>query len=83
MMVRTQAANVGYHSCLSYDVDSLDFQDPGPHAVIHNVLHGVRGGSIVSMHFGHPGTAIAMPALLDELRRRGLRAVTVSSMLSA
>lgn len=81
--VRTQAAEVGYHSCLSYDVDSLDFQDPGLDAVVRNVLRGVRGGSIVSMHLGHPGTVAAMPALLDGLRRRGLRAVTVSALLSA
>jgi peptidoglycan/xylan/chitin deacetylase (PgdA/CDA1 family) len=80
-VIRSQAAKVGYHSCLSYDVDSLDFQDPGPDAVVRNVLRGVRGGSIVSMHFGHPGTVTAMPALLAGLRKRGLRAVTVSTLL--
>jgi peptidoglycan/xylan/chitin deacetylase (PgdA/CDA1 family) len=80
--VRAQAAKVGYHTCLSYDVDSLDFQDPGPDAVVRNVLRAARGGSIVSMHFGHPGTATAMPALLEGLRRRGLHAVTVSALLS-
>jgi peptidoglycan/xylan/chitin deacetylase (PgdA/CDA1 family) len=80
-VIRAQAAKVGYHSCLSYDVDSLDFQDPGPDAVVHNVLRGVHGGSIVSMHFGHPGTVTAMPTLLDGLRKRGLRAVTVSTLL--
>jgi peptidoglycan/xylan/chitin deacetylase (PgdA/CDA1 family) len=80
--VRAQAAKAGYHGCLSYDVDSLDFQDPGPDAVVHKVLREARGGSIVSMHFGHPGTAAAMPALLDGLRRRGLRAVAVSTLLS-
>jgi peptidoglycan/xylan/chitin deacetylase (PgdA/CDA1 family) len=80
-VVRAQAAKVGYHSCLSYDVDSLDFQNPGPDAVIRNVLRGARRGSIISLHFGHPGTATAMPALLDGLRGRGLRAVTVSTLL--
>lgn len=80
--VRAQAAKVGYHTCLSYDVDSLDFQDPGPDAIVRNVLRAARSGSIVSMHFGHPGTVVAMPALLEGLRRRGLRAVTVSSVLS-
>jgi peptidoglycan/xylan/chitin deacetylase (PgdA/CDA1 family) len=80
-VIRAQAAKVGYHSCLSYDVDSLDFQDPGPDAIVHNVLRGARGGSIVSMHFGHPGTVTAMPALMDELRKRRLRAVTVSTLL--
>jgi peptidoglycan/xylan/chitin deacetylase (PgdA/CDA1 family) len=79
--VREQAARVGYRTCLSYDVDSLDFQDPGPDAVVRNVLRGVHGESIVSMHLGHPGTAVAMPALLDGLRRKGLHAVTVSTLL--
>jgi peptidoglycan/xylan/chitin deacetylase (PgdA/CDA1 family) len=79
--IRAQAAKVGYQTCLSYDVDSLDFQDPGPDAVVHNVLHGVRPGSIISMHLGHPGTVTAMPALLDGLRTRGLRAVTVSTLV--
>jgi peptidoglycan/xylan/chitin deacetylase (PgdA/CDA1 family) len=80
-VTRAQAAKIGYHTCLSYDVDSLDFQDPGAEAIVRNVLRGARGGSIVSMHLGHPGTVTAMPALLDGLRKRGLRAVTVSTLL--
>ena len=80
-LVRAQAARAGYRSCLSYDVDSLDFTDPGPRAVVRNVLRGARGGSIVSMHLGHPGTAEALPAVLDGLRRKGLHAVTVSTLL--
>ena len=80
-VIRAQAAKVGYHTCLSYDVDSLDYQDPGPQAVARNVLRGARGGSIVSMHLGHPGTVTAMPVILDGLRARGLRAVTVSTLL--
>jgi peptidoglycan/xylan/chitin deacetylase (PgdA/CDA1 family) len=80
-VIRAQAAKIGYHTCLSYDVDSLDYQDPGPQAVVRNVLRDARGGSIVSMHLGHPGTVTAMPALLNGLRTRGLRAVTVSTLL--
>ena len=80
-LVRAQAARVGYRSCLSYDVDSLDSTGPGPDAVVRNVLRGVRGGSIVSMHLGHPGTAEALPAVLEGLRRKGLHAVTVSALL--
>lgn len=81
-VIRAQAARVGYRSCLSYDVDSRDFRDPGPDAVVRNVLRGARGGSIVSMHLGHPETVTAMPTLLEGLRERGLRAVTVSTLLS-
>ena len=47
-----------------------------------NVLDAVRPGCIVSMHLGRPGTAEALPEILDGLRRRGLRAVTVTELLT-
>jgi peptidoglycan/xylan/chitin deacetylase (PgdA/CDA1 family) len=80
--IQAQAAKVGYRTCLSYDVDSLDYTDPGPDAIVRNTLSAVGNGSIVSLHFGHPGTVTAMPALLDGLRQRGLRPVTMTEMLS-
>ncbi|MFC4913967.1 polysaccharide deacetylase family protein [Actinomadura gamaensis] len=82
-MVRAQAARAGYHSCLSYDLDSLDNTDPGPDAVVGNVLRRIGNGSIVSMHLGHVGTVRAMPAILDGLKRRGLKPVTVSTLLAS
>jgi peptidoglycan/xylan/chitin deacetylase (PgdA/CDA1 family) len=80
--VRAAAAKVGYGTCLSYDVDSLDFTDPGPDAVARETLDRVRNGSIVSLHLGHSGTVAAMPRILDGLRTRGLRAVTATHLLS-
>ena len=80
--IQAQATKVGYRTCLSYDVDSLDYTDPGPEAIVRNTLTAVGNGSIVSLHFGHPGTVTAMPALLDGLRQRGLRPVTMTEMLS-
>jgi peptidoglycan/xylan/chitin deacetylase (PgdA/CDA1 family) len=82
-MVRSEAKKIGYQTCLSYDVDSLDFTDPGAANVVRNILTPVRNGSIVSMHFGHPGTVTAVPALLDGLRQKGLRAVTMTELMSA
>ncbi|WP_190129215.1 polysaccharide deacetylase family protein [Streptomyces mashuensis] len=76
------ARRAGYPYVLSYDVDSLDFTDPGADAVRRAVLDKVRPGSVVSLHFGHAGTVAAMPAILDGLHRRGLRAVTTSELLS-
>ena len=78
--ITAQAAKVGYPSCLSYDVDSLDFTDPGAAAITKATLGRVQPGSIVSMHFGHAGTVTAMPAILDGLHRRGLRPVTVTEL---
>ncbi|MFF7245246.1 polysaccharide deacetylase family protein [Embleya sp. NPDC008237] len=80
--VVAQARRAGYAHCLGYDLDSLDFTDPGAAAVGHTVLNGVRPGSVVSLHFGHPGTVAAMPAILDGLRTRGLRAVTMSELVT-
>jgi peptidoglycan/xylan/chitin deacetylase (PgdA/CDA1 family) len=80
-LVRTLAGSAGYPVCLSYDVDSLDYTDPGPSAVLANVA-AARPGSIVSMHFGHPETVTAMPQVLADLADRGLSAVTASTLLA-
>lgn len=79
--VRAQATRVGYRTCLSYDVDSLDHTDPGPDAIVRTTLDAVRPGSIVSLHFGHAGTVQALPGLITGLRARGLTPVTVSDLL--
>ncbi|MEV5847819.1 polysaccharide deacetylase family protein [Streptomyces sp. NPDC051985] len=76
------AAESGYPHVLSYDVDSLDYTEPGAPAITRKVLAEVRGGSVVSMHFGYPDTVAALPAVLQELHRRGLRAVTTTELLS-
>lgn len=81
--IERAARKVGYQTCVSYDVDSLDYTDPGPAAVVANVLGAVRPGSIVSMHLGHPGTVTAMPAILRGLARRSLRPVTLTELLAA
>jgi len=79
--LRQVAADAGYPVCLSYDLDSMDWTDPGPAAIRSNMLAAVPG-SIVSMHLGHAGTVQALPDVLDDLTRRGLAAVTVGTLLS-
>jgi peptidoglycan/xylan/chitin deacetylase (PgdA/CDA1 family) len=81
-LIERAARKAGYRTCVSYDVDSLDYTDPGPEAVVATVLGSVRRGSIVSLHLGHPGTVTAIPAVLHGLARRGLRPVTLTGLLS-
>ncbi|MBA4862707.1 polysaccharide deacetylase family protein [Streptomyces sp. PSKA54] len=81
-LVERLARNAGYPHVLSYDVDSLDFTSPGPEAVVRTVGGQVRPGSVVSLHFGYADTVAALPALLDLLDRRGLRAVTTTELLT-
>jgi len=79
--IQQQARRAGYPTCLAYDVDSLDYTDPGPAAVVQTTLSGVHNGSIVSLHFGHAGTVEALPELIAGLRNRGLSPVTASELL--
>ncbi|MFJ4524730.1 polysaccharide deacetylase family protein [Streptomyces sp. NPDC088810] len=81
-LVTRLARAAGYPHVLSYDVDSLDHTRPGAAAVTREVLAGVRNGSVVSLHFGYPDTVAALPDVLTELGRRGLRAVTTTELLS-
>lgn len=76
-----QAGRAGYPVSVGYDVDSLDFQEPGAAAVQANVLDHVQPGSIVSLHFGHQGTIAAFGPIVDGLRARGLEPVTVAQLL--
>jgi peptidoglycan/xylan/chitin deacetylase (PgdA/CDA1 family) len=81
-LIEREARQAGYQTCVSYDVDSLDYTDPGPDAVVATVLGSVRPGSIVSLHFGHSGTVTALPAILRGLASRRLRPVTLTALLS-
>lgn len=80
-LIRQTALKYGYSHCISYDVDSHDYQDPGKAAVIKNVMTSVKGGSIISLHFGHKNTVEAMPQLLSELHNAGYTPVTLTQLL--
>lgn len=75
------ARRAGYHRCVSYDVDPQDYLDPGATLVRRRTRTAVRAGSIVSLHLGHQGTAEALPGILSDLSRAGLRAVALTTLL--
>jgi peptidoglycan/xylan/chitin deacetylase (PgdA/CDA1 family) len=79
-MLRAAGA-AGYPTSLSYNVDPLDYTDPGADAVVSRVLSQALAGSIVSLHTLYPGTAEALPRVLAGLRARGLRPVAASRLL--
>ena len=81
-LIEREARRAGYPTCVSYDVDSLDYTDPGPGSVVSTVLSLARPGSIISMHLGHSGTVTALPAVIAGLVSRGLRPVTLTKLLS-
>jgi peptidoglycan/xylan/chitin deacetylase (PgdA/CDA1 family) len=81
-LIRAAAVRAGYGACLGYDVDPLDYTDPGPQAIVRALARSVRPGSVVSLHLGHPGTLAALPAVLAHLHDRGLAPVTASRLLN-
>jgi peptidoglycan/xylan/chitin deacetylase (PgdA/CDA1 family) len=61
----------------SIDVDSLDFRTKNPEAVIAAVMTKLkmRGKGIVLMHDFQRSTAVALPALLQQLKANGFKVV--------
>ena len=80
-IIRKAAVALGYKQCISYDVDSHDYQDVSKSALISNVMKSVKNGSIISLHFGHRNTIQALPTLLTELHSQGLTPVTLTELL--
>jgi len=80
--VKALAGAAGYPTCLSYNLDSMDYTDPGGPAV-RRYMKAASSGAIVSMHLGHQSTVDALPGVLDDLAARGLRPVTVGTLLHA
>lgn len=69
---------------VTWDVDPADWSNPGSAAVYGRIVGAVRPGSIVLMHDGggdRSGTLAALPRIIDTLRARGYRFVTVTELL--
>jgi peptidoglycan/xylan/chitin deacetylase (PgdA/CDA1 family) len=82
-IIRKAAIKYGYGRCISYDVDSHDYQDVGKGVVLADIAGAIKKGSIVSLHFGHQDTIDAMPTLLENLHAKGLKPVTLTTLLGA
>ena len=89
----TKAQGKWFHDDLGFtvvlwDVDPDDWRAPGPSVVEDRVLNGwkdstgVRPGSIVLSHDIHKGTVEAEPDIIDKLKAKGYKFVTVSELIA-
>ncbi|MDI6870683.1 MAG: polysaccharide deacetylase family sporulation protein PdaB [Bacillota bacterium] len=80
-VIRTIRAN-GYEA-IQWSTDSLDWLNPGVERIISRVLDRVHPGDIILMHASDScrQTVAALPAVIDGLRAKGYRLVTVSELL--
>ena len=76
-------SNAGFQA-IYWSLDSLDAfgAEKSADFVLKRVSRRLKPGDIVLMHVSSAGTAAALPHILDELQRKGLRQVCVSDFLT-
>lgn len=80
-LILEEAGKAGYGAVIGFDVDPLDYQDPGTSAVADRVRQRLHSGAIVSLHTSHQGTLDAFADIVSSIRAAGLQPVTVSQLL--
>ena len=81
------ATNLGYRS-IYWTLDSLDGVEPKktPQFLIDRITgksDADLDGAIILMHVGERSTAVALPAIIENLQARGFHLVTVSKLLGS
>jgi peptidoglycan/xylan/chitin deacetylase (PgdA/CDA1 family) len=67
-----------------WTVETADYERPGEGAILQHVLEEVHPGAIVLLHDGggdRSETVTALPKVIEELRARGYRLVTVPQLV--
>lgn len=65
-----------------WNIDPLDWKDPGADVVASRILDAVKPGSIILSHDIHAGTVEAMPHIIDTLLAKGYKFVTVPELIA-
>lgn len=73
---------LGYKTII-WNIDSLDWKNPGRDVVIERVVKRLKPGGIILMHASDTPTqtAEALPILLEKIKEKGYSIVTVSDLL--
>ena len=82
-LILAEAGAAGYRTVVGYDIDPLDYQDPGSAAVVRAVEAALHPGAIVSLHTGHSGTVTAFAPIVQAIRAKGLHPVLVRDLLGS
>jgi len=64
-----------------WDVDTADWQNRNADITCRNAVDNAQAGSIILMHDIHPSTVDAAACIIDGLRAKGLRPVTLDEMI--
>ncbi len=78
--VAESAEALGYKLIL-YSDDPGDYADPGTQVIETRTLDTISNGGIILLHDGSAQTLLILPQLLQRLKARGFRFVTVDQLL--
>ena len=78
--VLSAAAAAGYRYTVVWDVDTRDWTNPGPSAIVSRAVQPARAGSIILLHV-KPQTASALPLIIRRLRNRGLTPIGLDELI--
>lgn len=74
------AEELGYQT-IQWSIDSLDWRDPGPDVIVHQIKDQVFSGAIILMHNNAPDTPEALKTLIPYLLEEGYQLVPLSQLV--
>ncbi|WP_214775459.1 LysM peptidoglycan-binding domain-containing protein [Exiguobacterium sp. s37] len=74
----------GYGYTIQWNIDTIDWKGLTASQINTKVQTNIKPGSIVLMHTGAgaPGTPLALPTMISQLKAKGYQFVTVSQLLA-
>ncbi|WP_214742561.1 LysM peptidoglycan-binding domain-containing protein [Exiguobacterium sp. s48] len=74
----------GYGYTIQWNIDTIDWKGLTASQINTKVQTNIKPGSIVLMHTGAgaPGTPLALPTMISQLKAKGYKFVTVSQLLA-
>ncbi|WP_214778495.1 LysM peptidoglycan-binding domain-containing protein [Exiguobacterium sp. s22] len=74
----------GYGYTIQWNIDTVDWKGLTASQINTKVQTNIKPGSIVLMHTGAgaPGTPLALPTMISQLKAKGYKFVTVSQLLA-
>ncbi len=75
--------DLGYKTVI-WNVDSLDWKNPGRDVIVERIMKRIKPGAIILMHASDTPlqTAEALPIVLDKIKAEGYKIVTVGELLT-
>lgn len=74
------ASDMGLYT-IQWDVDTLDWKDISANQIATRVLNNAKNGSIILMHNDGKNTVSALPLIIEGLKNKGFKFVTIGELI--